>query len=237
MKDGEGPDGAERRPPGRRSRRQAEIRARLLRAGRTVFARHGVANATIAQITEAADVGFGTFYLYFRSKDALYRAIVHDGFAALGEALTATVHDVGRTPAQWRAALRAGVDALFQFAAANRELFLVMFAGREAEGLRAEGELRAHLVTWAHTLVQMAYRAECGREPRRDDDLLDVLAASVVATLRRSAFWWLRRHGVAPAVEAQLAEAVGAVVARFVAAGLAGALCAEEREPGPRADR
>ena len=236
MKDGEGPDGAERRPPGRRARRQAEIRARLLSAGRAVFARHGVANATIAQITEAADVGFGTFYLYFRSKDALYRAIVRDGFAALGEALSATVRDARRTPAQWRAALRAGVDALFQFAAANRELFLVMFAGREAEGLRAEGELRAHLMTWAHTLVHMAYRAECGQEPPRDDDLLDLVAASVVATLRRGAFWWLRRHGVAPAAEARSAEAVGAVVARFVAAGLAGALCAEEREPGPRTD-
>src|ERR671935_140060 len=96
MKDGEGPADAERRPRGRRARRQAEIRARLLSAGRTVFARHGVANATIAQITEAADVGFGTFYLYFRSKDALYRAIVHDGFAALGEPLTTTVHDAGR---------------------------------------------------------------------------------------------------------------------------------------------
>jgi AcrR family transcriptional regulator len=231
MGDGEGPDGAEHRLPGRRARRQAEIRARLLSAGRTVFARHGVANATIAQITEAADVGFGTFYLYFRSKDALYRAIVHDGFAALGEALTATVHDAGRTPTQWRATLRAGVDVLFQFAAANRELFLVMFAGREAEGLRAEGELRVHLVTWARTLVQMAYQAECGREPARDDDRLDLVAASVVATLRRGAFWWLRRHGVVPA-----AEAVGAVVARFVAAGLASALCADEWGPGPRTD-
>jgi hypothetical protein len=125
---------------------------------------------------------------------------------------------------------------LFQFAAANRDLFLVMFAGREAEGLRAEGELRARLVVWAHTLVQMAYRAECGQEPPRDDELLDLVAASVVATLRRGAFWWLRRHGIAPAAEARPAEAVGAVVARFVAAGLAGALCADERGPGPRKD-
>ena len=77
----------------------------------------------------------------------------------------------------------------------------------------------------------MAYRAECGQEPPRDDALLDLVAASVVATLRRSAFWWLRRYGVAPAV-----EAVGAVVARFVAAGLAGALCADEWVPGPRTD-
>jgi hypothetical protein len=56
MRDGEGPDGAERHPPGRRARGMAEIRARLLSAGRAVFARHGLANATIAQITEAADV-------------------------------------------------------------------------------------------------------------------------------------------------------------------------------------
>jgi hypothetical protein len=82
----------------------------------------------------------------------------------------------------------------------------------------------------------MAYRAECGQEPPRDDELLDLVAASVVATLRRGAFWWLRRHGIAPAAEARPAEAVGAVVARFVAAGLAGALGADERGPGPRKD-
>ncbi|MES1939969.1 TetR family transcriptional regulator [Salinisphaera sp. T5B8] len=33
-------------------------------------------DVTIQQITEAADVGFGTFYNYFESKDAIYDALV-----------------------------------------------------------------------------------------------------------------------------------------------------------------
>ena len=66
---------------GRRALRQAQTRSHLLRAAQAVFSRVGLAEATIAQITEKADVGFGTFYLYFSSKEDAYRAIIVEGFA------------------------------------------------------------------------------------------------------------------------------------------------------------
>jgi AcrR family transcriptional regulator len=55
--------------PGRRARRQAETRARILRAALDLFARRGFFATTIEQITEAADVGKGTFFNYFPSKE------------------------------------------------------------------------------------------------------------------------------------------------------------------------
>ncbi len=58
-----------RRPLGRRARRHAEIRARLLRAALDLFARHGFFATTVEQITEAADLGKGTFFNYFPTKE------------------------------------------------------------------------------------------------------------------------------------------------------------------------
>jgi len=55
--------------PGRRQRRSAEIRERLFRAALDLFANKGFLEATVEDITEAADVGKGTFFNYFPSKD------------------------------------------------------------------------------------------------------------------------------------------------------------------------
>ncbi len=59
---------------GRRQRRSAEIRERLFRAALELFARKGFAETTVEDITEAADVGKGTFFNYFPSKDHILLA-------------------------------------------------------------------------------------------------------------------------------------------------------------------
>jgi AcrR family transcriptional regulator len=53
----------------RHERRGAEIRERLFRAALDLFARKGFAETTVEDITNAADVGKGTFFNYFPSKD------------------------------------------------------------------------------------------------------------------------------------------------------------------------
>lgn len=55
--------------PGRRERRAAETRVRLFRCALKLIARRGLANVTVEDITEAADVGKGTFFNYFASKE------------------------------------------------------------------------------------------------------------------------------------------------------------------------
>src|SRR6266704_2398126 len=61
-------------PIGRRQRRSAEIRERLFRAALNLFAQKGFAETTVEDITNAADVGKGTFFNYFPSKDHILLA-------------------------------------------------------------------------------------------------------------------------------------------------------------------
>jgi AcrR family transcriptional regulator len=64
--------------PSRRERRRSETRARLVGAARELFARRGVDATRINEITEYADVGFGSFYNYFADKDAIVAAVLAD---------------------------------------------------------------------------------------------------------------------------------------------------------------
>ncbi len=63
---------------GRRERRKLETRARLLTAARELMAETGTAGLRIQDVTDRADVGFGTFYTYFETKDALVEAVIAD---------------------------------------------------------------------------------------------------------------------------------------------------------------
>ncbi|HEX4545387.1 MAG TPA: TetR/AcrR family transcriptional regulator [Candidatus Acidoferrum sp.] len=58
----------------RRQRRSAETRDRLFRAALDLFADKGFLETTVEDITEAADVGKGTFFNYFPSKDHMLLA-------------------------------------------------------------------------------------------------------------------------------------------------------------------
>ncbi len=57
------------RSAGRRARRKAELRQRILAAAFELFARQGFFTTTVEQITEAADVAKGTFFNYFPTKE------------------------------------------------------------------------------------------------------------------------------------------------------------------------
>jgi AcrR family transcriptional regulator len=60
--------------PSRRQRRSSDIRERLFRAALDLFANKGFLETTVEDITEAADVGKGTFFNYFPSKDHILLA-------------------------------------------------------------------------------------------------------------------------------------------------------------------
>ncbi|HUI52987.1 MAG TPA: TetR/AcrR family transcriptional regulator [Terriglobales bacterium] len=60
--------------PTRRERHSAERRERLFRAALELFARKGFAETTVEDITNAADLGKGTFFNYFPSKEHILLA-------------------------------------------------------------------------------------------------------------------------------------------------------------------
>jgi AcrR family transcriptional regulator len=61
-------------PSDRRTRRSTEVRERLFRAALSLFAKKGYSETTVEDITNAADVGKGTFFNYFPSKDHILLA-------------------------------------------------------------------------------------------------------------------------------------------------------------------
>lgn len=77
------PDGRE--PRG--ARRKRETRSRLLGAALNLMAERGMAGVAINEITDAADVGFGSFYNHFESKEAIYAALIDQVFEDFADAL------------------------------------------------------------------------------------------------------------------------------------------------------
>lgn len=60
----------------RRTRRRESTRRKLIDAGRSLFASQGVDTTRINEITELADVGFGSFYNHFADKEELVDAVM-----------------------------------------------------------------------------------------------------------------------------------------------------------------
>src|ERR1700752_1943140 len=75
----------EREPRG--ARRKRETRARLLDAALRLMAEKGMEGVAINEITEAADVGFGSFYNHFESKEAIYTTLVDNVFEEFADML------------------------------------------------------------------------------------------------------------------------------------------------------
>jgi len=79
----------------RLDRRKARTRAALIRAAQTLIA-EGKTNVPILEITQAADVGMGSFYNHFETKEQLFEAAVEDvmdGYGQLLDDLTADIDD------------------------------------------------------------------------------------------------------------------------------------------------
>lgn len=79
----------------RLDRRKARTRAALIRAAQKLIA-EGRTNVPILEITQAADVGMGSFYNHFETKEQLFEAAVEavmDGYGQLLDDLTADIED------------------------------------------------------------------------------------------------------------------------------------------------
>lgn len=97
------PAAAQAAPLSRTERRKALTRQKLIDAARAMLAEGTAADASIQQITETADVGFGSFYNHFSSKTELFEAAVTDVLEELGalfDRLSMDVEDAALAYAQ-----------------------------------------------------------------------------------------------------------------------------------------
>lgn len=80
---------------GRRERRRLETRDKIFRAALKLFSEKGLSGTTIEDITEAADVGKGTFFNYFQNKEQVLSVLAEGQLAKINAGVDAA-HDPKR---------------------------------------------------------------------------------------------------------------------------------------------
>ena len=78
---------------GLKERRKREIRERhtqILDAARKVLFKHGMSMASIKRIAQAAELGVGTLYSYFGSKEEIFVALQEEGLEILSQKIQKT---------------------------------------------------------------------------------------------------------------------------------------------------
>lgn len=165
-----GPDpaapAAMRSPP--RTRRGKSTREAILRAAEEVFGARGFAAAAIADITRAAGIAQGTFYIYFDGKEDAFRELVAEMGRLTRKRLSEAVADAPDRLTAERMGLRAFIGlaaerpTLYNIVEEARfvdpesyNAYFTTFARAYAKNLAAaaaEGEIRqgnAEIRAWA----------------------------------------------------------------------------------------
>ena len=87
----------------RRSDRTAETRSRIERAALKLFVEQGIAETSIREIANEAQISLGAMYNHFKSKDELAWQIFIDGWNEFGQGLRARASAETALPAKMRA--------------------------------------------------------------------------------------------------------------------------------------
>ncbi len=104
------------------ARDAAQTRARILRAARNEFMRHGYSGARIERISRAGRSSDRMIYYYFASKEALYLAVLESVYTELGDAESALAID----PAQPVEALDALIEFTWRYYLAHPEFVALL---------------------------------------------------------------------------------------------------------------
>lgn len=122
---------AERTRRKRVTKSPGDRRDDILRAGEKVFSTIGFAQATINELASAADIGKGTFYLYFDSKDHLLGAL----WERYVDAIVSTTQSILDEGAAWWPTIDKVMAALIEHAIHNAELHRIVYGSANAKAL------------------------------------------------------------------------------------------------------
>ena len=143
----------------RTERGRRTLRA-ILDAAATEFGEHGFHEASISGITRRAGVALGSFYTYFDSKDAVFRALVRD----MSDQVRDHVAPAIRAAGSQIAAERAGLLSFIEFVRGHKEIYRII---DEAEFVDP-ASFRAHYTTTADRIAARLAAAAARGEVRGD---------------------------------------------------------------------
>jgi AcrR family transcriptional regulator len=104
------------------TRDPVQTQARILRAARNEFMRHGYSGARVERISRAAHSSDRMLYYYFANKEGLYLRVLEGVYSELGEAESALVLD----PARPIEALRALIEFTWRYYVAHPEFVALL---------------------------------------------------------------------------------------------------------------
>ena len=188
-------------PPARQNRRKERTRAALIEAAQHLLSEGNDAQASIQTITDLADVGFGSFYNYFSSKEELFEAAatmaVDDYLRWLDERLPENVDAIARLVESVRQTGRLALEQPRIAAILTRRMPLLddiddprarrvradvraamTFAGSKPETLEFD-----ILVTAALGAIMAVLRRTISLPPDQTAEAADVLAHAVLLLL------------------------------------------------------
>jgi AcrR family transcriptional regulator len=154
---------------GRRERHRTETRDRLYRAALALFAERGFLETTVEDITEAADVGKGTFFNYFPTKEHILAEFGGQRTAAVERALQQARATKGPVLRVLREMVGDAVGQADKSAALLRAIFA---AHASCASVRVELVKRMHLAR--RILTQIISLAQERGEIRRDIPAIDL---------------------------------------------------------------
>ncbi|MFJ6610938.1 TetR/AcrR family transcriptional regulator [Streptomyces sp. NPDC091289] len=117
-------------------------RADILKAGREVFGTTGFADATIAEITTAAGMGKGSFYMYFETKDHVLGALWEEYVNTFYD----TTQEILAQGNAWWPTMDELLRKLLDHAIENAELHRLVYGSANAKALELCKESNARVV-------------------------------------------------------------------------------------------
>jgi AcrR family transcriptional regulator len=152
-------DGASEGKSPRTARGRKTLRA-ILDAAAVEFGEKGFHDSSISGITTRAGVALGSFYTYFDSKDAVFRALVNDMSAQLRDHVTPLV----QAAPDGIAAEKIGLEAFLEFVRAHKEIYRII---DESEFVDYEA-YRHHYMTTVERIHQRLKAGAARGEIRAD---------------------------------------------------------------------
>ena len=140
-----------------RTERGRRTQRAILDAAAAEFGEKGFHESSIVSITIRAGVALGSFYTYFESKEALFKALVQDMSSRVRDHVAPVL---AGNPHSGVAAERAALEAFLVFAREHKEIYRII---DEAEFVAPE-DWRAHYVTTATRILERLQAARARGE-------------------------------------------------------------------------
>jgi AcrR family transcriptional regulator len=193
-----------------RTERGRRTLRKLLDAAAEEFGERGFHEASVSSITRRAGIALGSFYTYFDSKDALFRALVAD----MSENVRTSARSALRDDMSALEIERAALAAFLSFARDHKEIYRII---DEAEFVDPQS-YRRHYETIAARIADRLHAGAARGELREGLGELEawaIMGMNVFVGLRY-VVWGAEEGGDA----AEQPDAVAAAVNRLLAEGI-----------------